>query len=87
MKKLLPFLVASILPALPALAEPNLGDWANRHRLADNLCKLGDHEPRRLGQPSPVSGQPLQTGGPRGGNQTVRVRFEGTTALPGKKTS
>ena len=44
MKKLLPFLVASIIPALPALAEPNLGDWANRHRLADNLCKLGDHE-------------------------------------------
>ena len=44
MKKLFPFLVASILPALPSLAEPNLGDWANRHRLADNLCKLGDHE-------------------------------------------
>ena len=44
MKKPLAFLVASILPALPALAQPSLGDWAKRHRLADNLCKLGDHE-------------------------------------------
>ena len=44
MKKPLAFLFVSILSTLPALAEPSLGDWAQRHRLADNLCKLGDHE-------------------------------------------
>ena len=44
MKKPLSILVASILPVLSTLAQPSLGDWANRHRVADNLCKLGNYE-------------------------------------------
>jgi len=34
----------SIASIFPALAQPSLGDWANRHRQADNLFKQGQFE-------------------------------------------
>jgi len=44
MKTLILSLSLSFAPISLAFAQPSLGDWANRHRQADNLFKQGQFE-------------------------------------------
>ena len=44
MKTLLLSFPLLVTAFFPALSQPSLGDWANRHRQADNLFKQGQFE-------------------------------------------
>ena len=44
MKTLLLLLPLLFGPFFQGFAQPSLGDWANRHRQADNLFKQGQFE-------------------------------------------
>ena len=44
MKTCTALLLLLLAPFYQVYSQPTLGDWANRHRQADNLCKQGEFE-------------------------------------------